>query len=144
MGSEEIKDISTRGAFVAIAIGVLVIAMLIGTAVLRGNNVVNKVPDKNKFQAIFLTNGQTFFGKMTGLGSAYVTISDAYRIQQATASPTPGDTAAPQFSLVDTEKSLEGPEDTLQLASSQILFWENLKDDSKVVDAIKKSKDANK
>lgn len=144
MASEEIKDISTRGALVAIAIAVIVIAILIGTAVLRGNQVVNKLPDKDKYQAVFLTNGQTFFGKLTGLGSAYVTIEDAYRLQAAQSTPSPGATPGPQFSLLDTEKSIEGPEDSIQVASDQIIFWENLKGDSKVVEAINQAKKENK
>lgn len=137
---QDLVELSTRGALVAIALGVIVIAILVGTALFRGGDLGNKLPSKGKYQAIFLANGTTFFGHLSGLGNSYVTISDAYRIQQNNQTPAPGATPGPQLSLVDTEKSLEGPEDTVQIASSQILFWENLKDDSQVVQAIKSKK----
>jgi hypothetical protein len=32
---------------------------------------------------------------------------------------------------------IHGPEQEMQISSSQVIFWENLKNDGKVVDAIK-------
>ena len=49
-------------------------------------------------------------------------------------------------SLTDTQKNIElvklgaelhGPEDAVFIEKSQVLFWENMKDSSKVLEAIK-------
>lgn len=137
MAVDDIKDISTRGALIAIAIAALVIATVLGMAVFRGTGVVSKQPDEKKYQAVFLTNGQVYFGKLKDLGSAYVTLEDVYYIQQAQGGQTPNPNNQ-NLSLVQLGKEIHGPEKQMQIASSQIIFWENLKDDGKVVDAIKK------
>lgn len=139
MAAEDMKDISTRGALVAIAIAALVIATVLGMAVFRGTSVVSQQPDKKKYQAVFLTNGQVYFGKLKDLGSAYVTLEDVYYIQQAQgAGQSPNPNAQNNLSLVQLGKEIHGPEKQMQIASNQVIFWENLKDDGKVVDAIKK------
>ncbi len=139
--TDDIRDISTRGALIAIAIAALVIATLIGITVFRGGGVVSKSPEKKKYQAVFLTNGQVYFGHLTNVGSSYATLDDVYYIQQGQqggASPAPAANANNNLSLVKLGQEIHGPERTMQIASNQILFWENLKDDGKVVDAIKK------
>lgn len=134
---EDIKDVSTRGALVAIAIALIVIAVLFSLTVFRGSAVVNQSPKKKQYQAVFLTNGQVYFGKLSGLGSAYVTLNDVYYIQSNAqpqgASPSP----QPNLSLVALGQEIHGPEKEMQIASDQIIFWENLKDDGKVAQAIK-------
>jgi hypothetical protein len=141
--SEELRDVSTRGALVAIAIAALVIALLVGVAVFRGNDVVSKSPNGKQYQAVFLTNGQVYFGKLHNLGSAYITLEDVYYIQanpQQSQNTQGGASASPQpnLTLVKLGDELHGPERQMQIASNQVIFWENLKGDSKVVDAIKK------
>src|SRR5579884_2508774 len=37
--------------------------------------------NKDEFQAIFLTNGQVYFGKLANLNNKYVTITDIYYLQ---------------------------------------------------------------
>lgn len=138
--SEELRDVTTRGALVAVAVGVLVVALLIGIAVFRGSTIVSQAPNKDRQQAIFLTNGQVYFGKLSGLGSAYVTISDVYQVQQqaAGASPSP---APGGLSLVARTSALHGPEPQMSVASDQILFYEDLKDDSEVAKLIKQDQE---
>lgn len=136
---EDIKDISTRGALVAIAIASLLIAVLVGISVFRGvgNQAVSKAPDKKKYQAVFLTNGQVYFGHLANVGTAYVTLNDVYYIQQQQQDAKKANDQN-NLSLVKLGQEIHGPERNMNIASSQIIFWENLKDDGKVVDAIKK------
>ncbi len=102
----------------------------------------NKNVNSNEFQAIFLTNGQVYFGKLADLNHKYVTIKDIYylqvqqnsNLQGASGSTTPNS----QVSLAKLGNELHGPEDKMYIASDQMLFWENLKGDSKVVQAIDK------
>ena len=136
--ADDLRDVSARGSLVAIAIALIVLAILVGMAVFRGTDVVSKAPKKNSYQAVFLTNGQVYFGKLTNVGSAYVTLKDVYYIQSANA-PQPAATSSPQpqLSLVKLGEEIHGPEAEMQVASDQIVFWENLKDNGKVVEAIK-------
>ncbi len=136
----DLLDINTRGALVAIAIALLAIAILIGTQVFQGSAIGN-APNSKKFQAVFLTNGQVYFGKLSGLGGSYATLSDVYYIQsgaqQGAAGASPAPSAQPNLSLVQLGQEIHGPEKQMQIAASQIVFWEDLKDDGKVVQAIK-------
>ncbi len=129
------KDINTRGALVAIAIATIVIAIVF-TLTTLGPAVGSQLPKGGSYQAVFLTNGQVYFGKMKSTSGNYVTLKDVFYIQsnpqQAGASASPN----PQLALVQLGNEIHGPESQMQIANDQVIFWENLKSDSKVVQAI--------
>jgi len=96
-----------------------------------------------QFQAVFLTNGQVYFGKVTQVDSSYVKLTKIYYLQVTSAAsgsqtvqPKASDTANQQVSLAKLGGELHGPEDTMFISRQQILFWENLKGDGKVAKAI--------
>lgn len=142
--AKDLADLTARGAMVAIALALIVLAILVGMTVLRSGKVGTGVPNEDKYQVVFLQNGQAYFGHLSGLGSAYVTLSDVYSVDQASqASPTPGATPGPSLQLVKrSDNSLLKPEDPLRIASDQIISWENVSDDSEVAKAIKKKKES--
>jgi cytoskeletal protein RodZ len=99
------------------------------------------------YQAVFLSNGQVYFGKMSDVNSSYVTLSDIYYLQvtqpplqgsQQSQSTTPQ--AQPQLSLVKLGNELHGPVDEMKINRDQILFFEDMKEDAKVMEAIKEYK----
>lgn len=101
---------------------------------------------KNQFQAIFLTNGQVYFGKINSIGPEYMKLGNVYYLQvQQSVQPSTDNKAAAQsttaanqnLSLAKLGGELHGPEDSMYIAQKQVLFWENMKDDSQVVKAIK-------
>lgn len=98
--------------------------------------------NKNAYQAIFLTNGQVYFGKLEDITSEYVKLSDIYYLQVTQPQDNgiqPADNQKqPQISLAKLGKELHGPEDQMFIARDQVLFWENLKDkdNSQVTKAI--------
>jgi len=102
----------------------------------------NKNINKSEFQAVFLTNGQVYFGKLADLNNKYVTIKDIYylQVQQSNNLQGASNSTSPnsQVSLAKLGNELHGPEDKMYIANDQMLFWENLKSDSKVVQAIDK------
>jgi len=100
------------------------------------------------YQAVFLTNGQVYFGKISGGDNNYVTLKDIYYLQvvqpplqgQQGAAQTQATTSQDQqtqISLVKLGQELHGPVDEMHISRSQILFYEDLKNDGKVVEAIK-------
>ncbi|MBU1110917.1 hypothetical protein KKB83_04855 [Patescibacteria group bacterium] len=115
-------------------------------------------PKASTYQAVFLSNGQVYFGKLSRPGSEYPTLTDIHYLviqkplqQAAGEAPAEGEvvpegssdeteTEKPQYTLVKLGKELHGPKDEMRINQRHILFYENLKDDSKVVTAIKESK----
>jgi hypothetical protein len=93
-----------------------------------------------QYQAVFLTNGQVYFGKVSKVDGSYVKITDIYYLQvQQTVQPKDAkDTSAAnqQVSLAKLGGELHGPEDVMFVSRQQVLFWENLKPDGKVAKAI--------
>lgn len=92
-----------------------------------------------QFQALFLTNGQVYFGKISQVDKSYVKVTDIYYLQvQQTVQPKDAAAAAnnQQVSLAKLGGELHGPEDIMYVSRQQVLFWENLKTDGKVAKAI--------
>ncbi len=93
-----------------------------------------------QYQALFLTNGQVYFGKLTKVDSSYVKLTDIFYLQvQQTVQPKDSSASSAnnqQVSLAKLGGELHGPEDVMYVSRQQVLFWENLKDDGKVVKAI--------
>ena len=130
---------------IALVVGVLVIVALVIGAMLfsqsgSSSSTSSAKVDTSKYQAIFLTNGQVYFGKLSDINSGYVNITDVYYLQvQQAVQPADTKTAnneQPKVSLTKLGNELHGPTDEMHISRDQVLFWENLKGDSTVVKAI--------
>jgi hypothetical protein len=97
--------------------------------------------DESKYQAVFFTNGQVYFGKLRQLGGGYFRLTDVFYIQAATAdsSKNPQETSEKQSSdmqLIKLGNEVHGPDDEMIISQDQVLFFENLKKDGKVAGSI--------
>jgi len=101
-----------------------------------------------QYQAVFLTNGQVYFCKLGDINNSYVKCSDIFYLQvQQSVQPDDKKKDSNQQSQVSLAKlgsELHGPEDSMYISRQQVLFWENLKNDGKVVQAINSYKQQNK
>lgn len=96
------------------------------------------------YQAVFLTNGQVYFGKLSDISATYATLTDIYYLQ-VTQPPLQGsqnqDSTQPQpqqqLSLVKLGEELHGPVDEMKINRTQILFFEDIKEDGRVMQAIR-------
>lgn len=97
------------------------------------------------YQAVFLTNGQVYFGKLSGMTASYATLKDIYYLQ-VTTPPASGDASQlnqqqaaqqQQLSLVKLGEELHGPVDEMKINRDQILFYEDIKEDGRVMTAIR-------
>ena len=93
------------------------------------------------WQAVFLTNGQVYFGKITKQNDNALVLRDIYYLQvsQQQVQPAPegqSQTQQNNLSLVKLGNELHGPKDEMVINMSQVLFTEELKSDSRVVSAI--------
>lgn len=100
-----------------------------------------------EYQAVFLVNGQVYFGKLNPaqLNSNFVTLKDVFYIQvnQPLQPVEKGKTQQPQPQLVLTKLGLQeihGPKDEMLINREQILFIEELREDSQVTQGIKQFK----
>lgn len=99
--------------------------------------------DKNQYQAVFLTNGQVYFGKLADNGGNYVKLNDIYYLQtQEKVQPKDSKDTSNQsnLSLIKLGKELHAPSDEMNISRQQVLFWENIQEDGKVGQAIKEYK----
>lgn len=92
--------------------------------------------DSSKYQAIYLNSGQMYFGKLQNTGGDFLIIKSPY-IAQSVDSADAKTTSSTQATLVKVSSQVYGPDDSIAIKSSQVTFWQNLRDDSKVSQAIK-------
>jgi len=122
----------------------LIIVFSFGYYVIN-TGVFGPYPASNKWQAVFLTNGQVYFGKLQGISKDYVKLTDIYYLQvsQKLQQAVEGQETLPaqsNINLIKLGDELHGPEDAMYIENSKVLFWENLKDNGRVVEAINQSK----
>jgi len=142
--------VSMRVIVVIIAT-ILLLGILAGGAYLFAGKSVNNLTssgsslvgvDSDKYQALFLTNGQVYFGKLEKADKETIKISNIFYLQVEQAVQPKEEANAEQAEQGETQlvklgEELHGPEDEMFIDRDQVLFWENLKDGGKVVEAIK-------
>jgi hypothetical protein len=109
--------------------------------------------DISKYQAVFLSSGQVYFGKMTLVDQHYLKLTNIYYLQTGSQNLQPGSQALQQttstsmsagvsaasntsVSLVKLGCELHKPYDTMTINRDRVDFWENLQDQGQVVRAI--------
>ncbi len=104
----------------------------------------NNIELSDDYSAIFLSNGQVYFGVINNKSDDYTILKDIYYLQVSgalqQASPNETNQPQPQLTLVKLGNELHGPEDYMQINNDHIIFVEKLKKDGKVVEAIKQYK----
>lgn len=87
-----------------------------------------------EYQAVFLSNNQVYFGKFHEDLAREPSLSNVYYLQVADALQQ---NTAGNINLIKLGGELHGPEDRIILNRDHILFVEDLKPDSRVVQLIK-------
>lgn len=136
----------TRTQKILVVIVVLFIASIAGVyAWMQKANSSSAYIQTDKYQALFLTNSQVYFGKLQRLNDGSYRITDVFYIksdpaatEDAAKQTTSGTTqqANQQPTLIKLGDELHGPTDEIIVRDDQVLFWENLKTDGKVTKAI--------
>jgi hypothetical protein len=116
-------------ALLALAIVALILSILWSHRdQLVGRSALERYIDPKAYQAVFLTTGQVYFGKLTIDGDVYV-LNDVYYVNQPDPA-TPGQ-------LVKRGNEVQGPRDPMLISARQVLQVENLRDDSQVAQGIR-------
>ncbi len=95
------------------------------------------------YQAVFLSNGQVYFGHtQTNMRGEYVQLVDVYYLQvnqsdQLNADSTDTTTTdQSNFALIKLGNEIHGPKDAMLINRDHILFIEDLRSDSEIVTQI--------
>ncbi len=130
---------------VAVIVGLLVAAALIAFSILLVQRTSASAQiDGSKYQAVFFTNGQVYFGKLESLSGGYFKLNDIFYLQSSDSNsdngsnPQKTDKNASNVQLIKLGSEIHGPTDEMVINRDQVLFFENLKPDSKVTDSIGK------
>lgn len=129
-----------RLANVVLLFSVTILALAIAILLRSSNPNEGQYVLEDKYQAVFLNNGQVYFGKVTGSTSKYYNLQNVFYLssnQSSSAESTTNSTASNNFTLVKLGCELHGPYDQMIINRDQVTFWENLKDSSTVVKTIK-------
>ena len=90
-----------------------------------------EVIDRNSYQAVFLVNVSTYFGKLEVQGDNWFLLSDVFYLSASEQSGT---------QLIKRGSEPQGPKEPMIIPRDQVLFIENLRDDGDIVTLIKKFK----
>jgi hypothetical protein len=124
------------------AILIPVVLVIAGWMITRTNT--GAYIDDNKYQAVFFTNGQVYFGKLKAVNNEYFKLNKVFYLQ--TKDKTATDSKNPQQTSTDTTdveliklgNEIHGPTDEMIVSKDQVLFFENLKADGTVTKSIEK------
>ncbi len=134
-----------------VILAVVVLLVIVGAVLFRDKLFPSQSGDQDGtaqeetlsgYQAVFLTNGQVYFGKLSDVSATYATLNDIYYLQ-VTQPPLQGSQPEgtpqqqPQLSLVKLGQELHGPVDEMKINREQILFYEDIKEDGRVMQAIR-------
>ncbi len=96
----------------------------------------------SNYQAVFLSNGQVYFGKLTRRLFAPAVLNDVYYLilrqplQQQMREENQEEQQSAGYTLIKLGKEIHGPRDEMRINPRHILFVEDLNPDGKVVQAI--------
>jgi hypothetical protein len=127
-----------RILMLVVILGVLIVAVLVvrTQAVHTGISTLfapsaGEAIDHAAYQALFLTNGSTYFGKLEPQGDDWFLMTDVFYLSSSDQTGT---------QLIKRGNEAQGPKEPMIISRAQVLFIENLRDDSDIVALIKKFK----
>ncbi|MBW3568542.1 hypothetical protein KY385_00215 [Candidatus Parcubacteria bacterium] len=132
--------------FLLFSVTVVLVGVLLSLVFFKNDSREERFVDPSKYQAVFLNNGQVYFGHINELNRDFLSVSDIYYLrvnQQVQPDQKEPQASQNDVSLVKLGCELHGPQDSMVINRSQITFWENLKDDGQVAKAVAEYKKAN-
>lgn len=146
--SKSPKKSQNKLVYLVAALGAILLLALGGW--FMWNQSSSALIDSGKYQAVFLTNGQVYFGKLEQADNDYYTLNKIFYLQATEQAGNNPQEASEQsepsndVQLIKLGTEVHGPEDEMVIGREQVLFYENLKDDGSVVKSINSYYEANK
>ena len=134
------KPFRLKPLIIAILAVVVVAGLIVVGSILFRQFSGGTAIDSNKYQAVFLSNGQVYFGKLQNSAGEYLRLTNVFYLQTktdpATQNPQTTSTNGNNVELVKLGSEIHGPDDQMVINHSQVLFYENLKPDGRVSQSI--------
>ena len=133
MGRRLDNGLWQRIATVAVLFGVAILLVALAASFIVGPKKESGFVDNGKMQAVFLNGGQVYFGKITDLNDKYLKMEDIFYLrvnQTVQPNQTTNQASNNDISLVKLGCELHRPTNEMVINRSQVVFWENLKDES--------------
>ena len=116
-------------AWVLVVVNLTLVGVLLSININLSRDNFDKIADPDTYQAVFLSNDQIYFGHLkNNQEPEYLILTDVYYVKI-------GDDSTGQLVKLGTIEP-HGPENTMIINKEQVLFWENLKSDSRVIKTI--------
>lgn len=147
-GGKQRSKKTKNTSLAVIGVVLLLLVALCGWFLYRSSLVAHI--DTNKYQAVFFTNGQVYFGKLQQLNGGYYKLNDIFYLQaqsndestnESENPQTTSDQQSPDVQLVKLGSEIHGPDDEMIINKDQVLFFENLKEDGRVSQSVKSYQD---
>ncbi len=129
-----------RMASVVLLFSLAVLAVALASLFYFSGGKEGKLVDSKRYQAVFLTNGQVYFGKVKEVTTRFMSLEDIYYLNTQTTTDNKQPTS---FSLVKLGCELHKPADRMVINQQQVSFWENIQTDGKVAKGIDQWKSEN-
>ena len=125
------------GRFKWLILGVIVVIIVAAAFVgLRGQGSGNY--DQDKWQAVFLNNNQVFFGHVVSEDENKLVLREIYYPQKPLILQQQSEQQPSDFTIVKFGGEIYGTEDEMVVNRENILYVANIKEESKIVAAIRK------
>lgn len=95
----------------------------------------NTFVDTETIQAVFLSDGQVYFGELEGVNKEFLTLENVYYLEDSTESGL-SDGEEGELTLIRLGSEVHEPQDSLHINKDRVLFIENLKEDSRIISVI--------
>lgn len=128
---------------IVILVGIAILVAAIAFTFARSSSSGEfKLVKNDKYQAVFLNNGQVYFGNIKNMDSKNLVLSNIYYLTQNTTTGSNGQqTADGNYTLVKLGcQQIHDPYDQMVINRDQVTFWENLQDKGSVVSKINEFK----
>ncbi|KKW28278.1 MAG: hypothetical protein UY73_C0051G0005 [Parcubacteria group bacterium GW2011_GWA2_52_8] len=120
------------------------IVLILAVAVLlyvfsRGQQLV--IRDPGAFQAVFLDNGQVYFGKLRSVNRDLWSLTDIYYLRAGTLQQgSGGEILQGSIDLIKLGSEVHGPRDEMLVNRDHVIFYEDLGADGEVMKLIEQHK----
>lgn len=120
--------------WIIIIIGVILILVVL----VRGQGLLIRRPEA--YQAVFLDNGQVYFGKLKSLNRDFLSLTDIYYLRAGTLQQAGSENLANALDLVKLGAEVHAPKDEMIINKAHVLFYEELSGNGEVIKLIQKHK----
>lgn len=121
---------------VAFLFSIAILALSVAMFLWSFNPNESKYVATDKYQAVFLNNGQVYFGKLRVVTAKYYDLQNIFYLNTQSQEADGKETTSNSFVLKKLGCEVHGPSDRMVINRDQVTFWENLKDDGQVVKTI--------